>query len=71
MTEDNTYKRLLRTPFNAVVNKIYDADPYGSYTFNRMNPKGVWRVSESLHYIVTENGWTVEEFNLRTQKDFS
>jgi len=68
---DRTYEALIRTPFNAVVDQIYAADPYGSYTFSRMNQEKVWRVCMDLEYICVENGWTVEEFNAVLNREFN
>lgn len=67
---DRTYEVLKRCPFNEVVNKCYAADPYGSYTFNRLNGSGEWRVARQLEYIVINEGWTVEDFNQQLQIQF-
>lgn len=68
---DRTYEALIRTPFNAVVDQIYVADPWGTYTFSRMNQENVWRVSACYEYICIENGWTVEEFNKVLDREFN
>ncbi len=60
---DRTYHKLLRISFEELKEKIYAADPYGSYTFNCMNADKKWRVQFSYEYIIEENYWTVEEFN--------
>ena len=68
---DKTYDALMRTSFKTVVNQIYDADKHGSYTFNRMNAEGIWKVSESFEYICIRNGWTVENFNEVLNREFN
>jgi len=68
---DRTYERLLRTPFKQVVQEIYNADPMGSYTFNRMNPEEIWRVSPCYEYICINHGWNVDDFNKQVQEEFN
>lgn len=68
---DSTYEALIRTPFRDVVDQIYKADPYGSYTFSRMNSDNKWKVSECFEYICIRNNWTVEEFNKVLDREFN
>jgi len=68
---DRTYEALIRTPFQTVVQEIYDADPWGSYTFNKLNSDQVWRVSSSFEDICIKHGWTLDEFNKQVDKHFN
>jgi len=69
-TEEDTFERLLRTKFEIVAEEIYVADPYGSYTFSRMNADNEWRVSPSFHYIVLKHNWTIEDFNIEVGRRY-
>lgn len=67
---DNTYRRLIRCPFEELEQAILEADDGGTYTFSRMNLEKVWRVSTDFHYLVYEYDWTVEEFNAELHRRY-
>lgn len=69
---DRTFEALKHLySFEEVMNQTYIANPGGSYTFSRANSNDVWRVSADLEYICVDNGWTVEEFNLKVNEHFN
>jgi hypothetical protein len=71
MSETDTFNALIRTPFQRVVKMCYEADPYGTYTFSRMNQAHTWKVADWLEPTITAQGWKIEDFNKELHKKFT
>lgn len=62
--EDKVADRLKRPPYDFIVGLIYESDSNSSYIFRKTNETKTWQVHSDFNNIITNNHWTVVEFNI-------